>query len=128
VSPRQNKKWHCMPQLYQKVMHSLHFHYTVVQINNFLKSASAIKLATMIHNYGWQLWKEAIMSNQTFAVSQKWMGHKGKSMKNALYILQYAKRYLLSQSCSLTIIGKIMLVWRYQSVSQQKIINFEEIL
>jgi len=72
--------------------------YKAIKFNKCLKRTSAIKVVTM--NYRWfPLWIEAIMCLYTtkstlFAVSKdKWQGN-GKSIRNALYVQQYGKRYL----------------------------------
>ena len=75
-------------------------HYTVVRIKNCLKSTSAIKVATMknmddFHYEGKPL--RATTKLTPFAVSQDEWDTKedtSKSMKNSLYILQYAKWHL----------------------------------
>ena len=78
--------------------------YTVVQIKNCLKNASAIKIATMTNTDDF-LYEgkpsRAITKSTPFAVSKDEWDTKedtGKSMKNALYILRYAKRQLLGRS------------------------------
>jgi len=47
------------------------------------------------------------------------MGHKGKSMKNTLYVQQHGKRHLLGwyQTCSLSHY-QVTRVWRHQLVNQ----------
>ena len=70
-------------------------HYTALQIKNCLKSTSA----NTVKNMG-----KAIMStvkSTLFAVSKdKWNTKEdtGKSIKNVLYVLWYAKRYLSGRS------------------------------
>ena len=77
--------------------------YTAVQIQNCSKSTSAIKIATMT-NTDYCRYKGkpscAIAKSTLFAVSKDEWDTKdaGKSMKNALYVLRYAKRHLLGQS------------------------------
>ena len=79
-------------------------HYTAVRIKNCLKSASAIKIATMtnmedFHYEGKP--SRAIAKLTLFAVSKDEWDTKedtGKSMKKALHILWYTKRHLLSRS------------------------------
>ena len=75
-------------------------HYTAVQIKNCLKSTSAIKIATMKNTDNF-LCKgkpsRATAKSTLFAVSKDEWDTKedtGKSLKNALYVLQYAKRHL----------------------------------
>ena len=78
--------------------------YTAVHIKNCLKSASAIKIATMtitdnFHYKGKP--SRAIAKSTLFAVSKDEWDTKedtGKSMKNALYVLRYAKRHLSGRS------------------------------
>ena len=78
--------------------------YTAVQIENCSKSTSAIKTATMknIENFRYEgKPSRAIAKSTLFTVSKDEWDTKedtGKSMKNALYILWYAKRHLLCQS------------------------------
>ena len=74
--------------------------YTAVQIKNCSKSTSAIKIATMKNtddfHYGGKP-SSAIAKLTLFAVNKdEWDTKKdtGKSMKNASYVLQYAKRHL----------------------------------
>ena len=74
--------------------------YTAVQIKNCSKSTSAIKIATMKNTddfcFEGKL-SRATAKSTPFAVSKDEWDTKedtGKSMKNALYILQYAKRHL----------------------------------
>ena len=79
--------------------------YTAVQIKNCLKSTSAIRIATMtnMNNFRY-IRREATMCHRqidTFAISKDERDTKentGKSVKNALYVLQYAKRHLSGQS------------------------------
>ena len=79
-------------------------HYTAVQIKNCLKSTSVIEIATMknMDNFHFEgKPSRAIAKSTPFPVSKDEWDTKedtGKSMKNALYILQYAKRHLLGQS------------------------------
>ena len=78
--------------------------YTAVQIKNCLKSTSAIKITTMknmdnVHYEGEP--SHAITKSTLFAVSKdEWETNKdtGKSMKNVLYVLWYAKRHLSGRS------------------------------
>ena len=83
---------------------SIHFvvsHYTALQIKNCLKSISAIKVTTMIntdnfHHEGKP--SHTIAKSTPFTVSKDEWDTKedvGKSMKNALYVLRYAKMHLL---------------------------------
>ena len=70
--------------------------YTAVQIKNCFKSTSAIKIATM-KNMDEGKPSRAIAKTTPFVVSKdEWETKKdtGKSMKNALYVLWYVKRYL----------------------------------
>ena len=75
-------------------------HYTTVRIKNCLKSTSAIKIASMTNtdNFHYEGKPSRAIANSTlFAVSKDEWDTKedtGKSMKNALYVLRYAKRYL----------------------------------
>ena len=79
-------------------------HYTAVRIKNCSKSTSATKVATMkntddFHYKGKP--SHATTKSTLFAVSKDEWDTKedtGKSMKNALYIVQYAQRYLSGQS------------------------------
>ena len=73
--------------------------YTAVQIKNCSKSTSAIKIATMKNTddfcFEGKL-SRATAKSTPFAVSKDEWDTKedtGKSMKNALYVLQYAKRH-----------------------------------
>ena len=78
--------------------------YTAVRIKNCFKSTSAVKIATMKNiddfRYGGKP-SRATAKSTPFAVSKdEWDTKKntGKSMKNALYVLRYAKRYLSGRS------------------------------
>ena len=79
-------------------------HYTTLRIKKCSKSTSAIKVATMkkadhFHYKGKP--SHAITKLILFAVSQdEWSTKEdtGKSMKNALHVLQYAQKHLLDQS------------------------------
>ena len=114
-------------------------HYTALRIKNCLKSTFAIKVATMkntyLYDFCYYKWKpsRATAKLTLFAVSKdKWDTKEdtGKSMKNILYILRYAKRHLLgrsdmykqwkNQACSayLSHYQHVTLVWRHQSVTQ----------
>ena len=79
-------------------------HYTAVRIKNCLKSTSAIKIATMKNtdDFRYEGKPSHVTAKSTlFAVSKDEWDTKedtGKSMKNALYILRYAKRHLLGRS------------------------------
>ena len=71
--------------------------YIALQIRNCLKNTSVVKVATMKNtdDFCYAL-KETISvqpPNQRFSLSAK-MNGTGKSMKNALHILRYAKRHL----------------------------------
>ena len=105
--------------------------YTAVRIKNYLKSTSAIKIATMKNTDDFRFEGKsscACAKSTPFPVSKDEWDTKedtGKSMKNALYVLQYAKRHLSGQSdveqwknqtCSLNHY-RVTLVWRHQSVS-----------
>ena len=76
-------------------------HYTAVRIKNCLKIISPIKIATMkdmddFHYKGKP--SRASAKSTLFTVSKDEWDTKedtGMSMKNALYILRYAKRHLL---------------------------------
>ena len=79
-------------------------HYTAVQIKNYLKSTSAIKIATMKNtdNFCYEGKPSRATAKSTlFVVSKDEWDTKedtGKSMKNALYVLRYAKRHLLGKA------------------------------
>ena len=79
-------------------------HYTAVQIKNCLKSASAIKIATMtnIDDFRYEGKPSCAIAKSTlFAVSKDEWDTKedtGKSMKKALHVLRYAKRHISGQS------------------------------
>ena len=65
--------------------------YTVVQIKNCLKSTAAIKVAIM---YIVQ-WKVSHATIKLTVSKDEWNTKEGTgNMKNVLYILHYAKRYL----------------------------------
>ena len=74
--------------------------YTAVQIKNYLKSTSAIKIATMTNTDDFRYKGKpscSITKSTLFAVSKdEWDTKKdtGKSMKNALYVLRCSKRHL----------------------------------
>ena len=78
--------------------------YTAIRIKNCLKSTSAIKIVTMKNtdDFGYEgKPSRAIAKSTLFAVSKdEWHTKEdtGKSMKNALYILRYAKRHLSGRS------------------------------
>ena len=78
--------------------------YTAVRIKNCLKSTSAIKIATMknMDNFRYEEKPSRATAKSTpFAVSKDELDTKkdtGKSMKNALYVLRYAKRHLSGRS------------------------------
>ena len=75
--------------------------YTAIQIKKCLKSTSAIKIATMKNTDDFRFKGKpphARAKLTPFSVSKDEWDTKedtGKSMKNALYILRYAKRHLL---------------------------------
>ena len=75
-------------------------HYTAVLIKNCLKSTSAIKIAITTNTDDFRYKgkpSRAITKLTLFAVRKdEWdtKENTGKSMKNALYILWYAKRHL----------------------------------
>ena len=79
-------------------------HYTAVRIKNCLNGTSAIKIATMTNTDDFRY--EGKPSRATakltlFAVSKDEWDTKedtGKSMKDALYVLWYAKRHLSGRS------------------------------
>ena len=79
-------------------------HYTAVQIKNCSKSTPTIKIATMKNTDDFHYKRKpshATAKSTLFAVSKDEWDTKedtGKSMKNALYILRYAKRHLSGQS------------------------------
>ena len=74
--------------------------YTAVQIKNCLKSTSTFKIATMKNTDDFRYEgkpSHAITKSTLFAVSKDEWDTKedtGKSMKDALYVLQYTKRHL----------------------------------
>ena len=71
--------------------------YTAVRIKNWLKSTSAIKIATMKNTDDFRYEGKPSAKSTPFSVSKDEWDTKedtGKSMKNALYILRYAKRHL----------------------------------
>ena len=74
--------------------------YIAVQIANCVKSTSAIKIATMTNTDDFRYYGKpscAITKSTLFAVNKdEWDTEEGtgKSMKNALYILWYAKKHL----------------------------------
>ena len=76
-------------------------HYTAVQIKNCLKSTSAIKIATRknVDDFRYKGKPSSSTANLTLVTVSKdeWntKENTGKSMKNVLYVLQYAKRHLL---------------------------------
>ena len=82
--------------------------YTAVRIKNCLKSTSTIKIATMTNTDDFRSCfryegkpSRANAKLTLFAVSKdEWVTKEdtGKSIKNALYVLRYAKRHLLGQS------------------------------
>jgi len=87
---------------------TLHFqlcstYYTAVWIDNSLKSTSAIKVATMNtkDTFCYERKLSCATTKSTFTVSKDQCDTKekiGKSMKNELYTLKYAKRHLLGRS------------------------------
>ena len=78
--------------------------YTVIRIKNCLKSAFAIKIAIMKNTDDFRFEgkpSRARTKSTPFPVSKdEWYTKEdtGKSMKNALYVLRYAKRHLLGRS------------------------------
>ena len=79
-------------------------HYTILRIKNCLKSTPAIKVATMKNmdkfHYEGKL-SCATTKSTLFTVSKDEWDTKedsDKSMKNALYVLWYAKRHLLDRN------------------------------
>ena len=79
-------------------------HYIAVRIKNCMKSTSAIKIATMKNTDNFHFERKpsrATAKLTPFPVSKDEWDTKedtGKSMKNALYILRYAKRHLSGRS------------------------------
>ena len=75
-------------------------HYTAERIKNCFKSTSAIKIATMKNTDDFRFEgkpSRARTKSTPFPVSKDEWDTKedtGKSMKNALYVLRYAKRHL----------------------------------
>jgi len=102
--------------------------YAPVRISNCLKRIFVIKVATM-DNFC-NKWKPPRVYHKidTFRGEQRWMDTKegrGKSMKNAMHVQRYGKRYLLgwsdvkqqkNQVHSLSHCW-VMRVWRHQAVS-----------
>ena len=78
--------------------------YTAIRIKNCLKSTSAIKITTMKNTDGFHFEgkpSRATTKSTPFTVSKDEWDTKedtGKSMKNALYVLRYAKRHLSGRS------------------------------
>ena len=78
--------------------------YTAVRIKNCLKNTSAIKTATMKNtdNFHYEGKSSHVTTKSTpFTVSKDEWDTKedtGKSMKNALYVLQYVKMHLSGRS------------------------------
>ena len=78
--------------------------YTAIRIKNYLKSTSAIKIATMKNTDDFRFEgkpSHARTKSTPFPVNKDEWDTKedtGKSMKNALYVLRYAKRHLSGQS------------------------------
>ena len=80
-------------------------HYKAVRIKNSSNRTSAIKVYSHYEKYGrFQLRKEVITFHHqidTFVVNKdEWdtKENTGKSMKNALYVLQYSKMHLSGRS------------------------------
>ena len=79
-------------------------HYTAVRINYCAKSTFAVKVATMKNTDDFQYERKPSRVTTKwilFVVSKDEWDTKedaGKSMKNALYVLRYAKRHLSGQS------------------------------
>ena len=75
--------------------------YTAVGIKNCSKSTSAIKIATMKSTDNFHCEGKPSRATVKSAVNKDEWDRKedtGKSMKNALYVLRYAKRHLSDQS------------------------------
>ena len=78
--------------------------YTAIRIKNCLKSVFAIKIATMKNTDDFRFEGKpscAHAKSTPFPVSKDEWDTKedtGKSIKNALYVLRYAKRHLLDRS------------------------------
>ena len=75
--------------------------YTILRIKNCSKSTSAIKVATMKNTDDFRHKGKPSRATVKIPVSQDEWDTKedtGKSMKNALHVLQYAKRHLLGRS------------------------------
>ena len=116
-------------------------HYTAVRIKNCSKSTTAIKVATT-KNMDDFCHKgkpsHATTKSTPFAVSQEEWDTKqdtGKSMKNALYVLWYAKRHLSgwsdvkqwkNQARSLCHY-RVTLIWRHQSDSVSQLLSQHKI-
>ena len=76
-------------------------YYIAVQIKNCLKSTSAIKIATMTNMDNFHYKLHAIAKSTLITVSKDEWDTKedtGKSMKNVLYVLWYAKWHLSDRS------------------------------
>ena len=71
--------------------------YTAVQIKNCLKSTSGIKVAAMKNTDDFRYAKEEAIMFYTTKSKEEWNTKEdtGNSIKNALYVLWYAKRHLL---------------------------------
>ena len=78
--------------------------YTAIRIKNYLKSTSVIKIATMKNtdDFRFKGKQSRTRAKSThFPVSKDEWDTKedtGKSMKNVLYVLRYAKRHLSGRS------------------------------
>ena len=71
--------------------------YIAARIKSYLKSTFLIQVATMKNTDYFCYAKEATTKSTLFTVSKDEQNTKedtGKSMKNALHVLRYAKRYL----------------------------------
>ena len=75
-------------------------HYTALRIKNCLESTSAIKVAKNMDDFCYEGKSSRTTAKSTpFTISKDEWDTKedtGKSMKNALYILRYAKRHVSS--------------------------------
>ena len=106
-------------------------HYTAVQIKNCLRSTSVLKVATMksMDDFSLRKGSHHVQPQLTLVTVSKdeWNTKEdtGKSLKNALHLLRYAKRYLSgwsdveqwkNQARSLSCY-QVTLVWRHQAVS-----------
>ena len=103
--------------------------YTAVRIKKCLKSTSVLKVGTMQNTDDFLICKgshHVQPPNLHFSLLAKMNGTQSRTLKNALHVLQYAKRHLSgwsdveqckNQARSLSRY-RVTLVWRHQAVSQ----------